>query len=70
MGLVVRHNKPQAARAVADFHKMAEKRFPEVNENEKDRIVNLAIPKNTQKATQFGLSVINGEYTRLNSCVP
>ena len=25
-------------RVVADFHKMAEKRFAEVNENEKDRI--------------------------------
>ena len=25
-------------RAVADFHKMAEKRFAEVNENEKDQI--------------------------------
>ena len=32
----MRQNKPQAARAVADFHKMVEKRFPEVNENEKD----------------------------------
>ena len=48
-------------RAVAGFHKMAEKRFAEVNENEKDQIVSLAIPKNTQKATQFGLSVFNGE---------
>ena len=48
MGFVVRQNKPHAARAVADFHKMAEKRFPEVNENEKDRIVNLAIPKHTK----------------------
>ena len=44
-----------------DFHKMAEKRFAEVNKNEKDRIINSAIPKNTQKATQFGLSVFNGE---------
>ena len=30
---------------MADFHKMAEKRFAEVNENEKDQIVNSAIPK-------------------------
>ena len=28
---------------------MVEKRFAEVNENEKDRIVNSAIPKNTQR---------------------
>ena len=34
--------------------KMAEKRFAKVNENENDRIVNSAIPKNTQKAIQFG----------------
>ena len=46
---------------MADFHKMAEKRFAEVNENEKDRTVNSAIPRNTQKATQFGLSVFDGE---------
>ena len=46
---------------MADFHKMAEKRFAEVNENEKDLIVNSAIPTNTQKATQFWLSVFNGE---------
>ena len=26
-----------------------------------ERIVNSAIPKNTQKATQFGMSVFNGE---------
>ena len=43
---------------MVDFYKMAEKRFEEVDENEKDRIVNLAIPKSTQKATQFGLSVL------------
>ena len=41
--------------------KWLKRRFAEVNENEKDRIVNSAIPKNTQKATQFGLSVFNGE---------
>ena len=46
---------------MVDFHKMAETRFAEVNENEKDRIVNSAIPKNTQKATQFRLSVFNGK---------
>ena len=46
---------------MADFHKMAEKRFAEVNENEKDRIVNSAIPENIQKATQFALRVFNGE---------
>ena len=46
---------------MADFHKMAEKRFAEVNENEKDRIVNIVIPKNTQETTQFVLSVFNGE---------
>ena len=40
------------------------RRFLSVNENEKDRIVNLAIPRNTQKATQFGLSVVNGELNR------
>ena len=45
---------------VADFHKMPEKKFAEVNENEKDRTVNSAIPKNT-KTTQFGLSVFSGE---------
>ena len=28
-----------------------------------ERIVNSAIPKNTQIATQFGMSVFNGEYT-------
>ena len=47
--------------AVADFHKIAEKRFAEVSENQKDQTVNSAIPKNTQKAAQFGLSVFNGE---------
>ena len=41
-------------RAVADFHKMAGKRFAEVNENQKDRIVNSAIPKNTQKRRSLG----------------
>ena len=46
---------------MADFHKMTEERFAEVDENEKDRIVNSAIPKHIQKATQFGLSVCNGE---------
>ena len=46
---------------VADFHQMAEKQFAEVSENEKDQIVDSAIPKNTQKATRFGLSVFNGE---------
>ena len=39
---------------VADFHKMAEKRFSEVNENEKDQIVYSAIPKNTQKRRSLG----------------
>ena len=43
---------------LADFHKMAEKDLQKLM---KDRIVNLAIHKNTQKATQFGLSVFNGE---------
>ena len=28
-----------------------------------ERIINTAIHKNTQKATQFGMSVFNGEYT-------
>ena len=46
---------------MADFHKMVVKRFAEVNENENDRTVNLAILKNTQKARQLGLSVFNGE---------
>ena len=32
-------------------------------------IVNSAIPKNTQKATQFGLSVFNGDQTGLNGYV-
>ena len=41
-------------RAVTDFHNMAEKRFAEVNENEKDQIVNSAIPKNTQKRHSLG----------------
>ena len=36
---------------MADFHKMAQKTFAEVNENEKDRIVNSAIPKNTKNYT-------------------
>ena len=34
----------EAQRAVADFIKMAEKRFAEVNENDNERIVNSAIP--------------------------
>ena len=39
---------------VADFDKMAEKKFAKVNENKKDRIVNSAIPKNTQKQRSLG----------------
>ena len=39
---------------VADFHKMAEKRFAKVNENEKDRIVNLAIAKTHKKRHSLG----------------
>ena len=42
MGFVVpavRDKTSHRQRAVADFHKMAEERFAEVNENEKDRIV-------------------------------
>ena len=50
-----------AQRVVADFHRMAEKRFAEVDENEKERIVNSAIPKSAQYTTQFGLSVFNGK---------
>ena len=30
-----------------------------------EQIVNSAIPKNTQRVTQFGMSVFNGEYTRI-----
>ena len=53
---------------VADFHKMAEKRVAEVNENEKDRI-HLLIQQylKTTKTTQFRLSVFSGEQTGLNS---
>ena len=42
---------------------LAGKRFSEVNENKRDRIVSSAIPKNTQKVTQSGLSahVFNDE---------
>ena len=34
---------------MADFQKMAEKRFAEVNANDKNPIVNSATAKNTQK---------------------
>ena len=58
MGFVVyrslRQNKPQAARGVAHFHKMAEKDFQKLSENEKDRIVNLAIPKTHKKRHSLG----------------
>ena len=53
-------------RAVADFHKVTEKRFAEVDENEKERIVNSAMPKNTQYMTQFELSVFNVNKLALN----
>ena len=36
-----------------------ERRFAEVDDNEKERIVSSAIPKNIQYATQFGLTVFN-----------
>ena len=42
-------------RAAVDFLKMAEKRF---DKNDNEQIVNSAIPKNSQKATQFGMSVL------------
>ena len=61
----VRYEMNHRQQAVADFYKMAEKLFAEVNESQKERIINSAIPKNTQKATQFGLSVFNGP----NICV-
>ena len=41
--------------------KSLKERFAEVNENAKNQIVNSAIPRNTQKVTQFGLSIFNGE---------
>ena len=31
-----------------------------------DRIVNSVVPENTQKATQFGMSVFNGEYANFS----
>ena len=41
-------------RAVVDFHKMAEKRFAEVDENEEERIVNSAVPETPNTRHSFG----------------
>ena len=40
---------------------MAETRFGQVNEDDVDRIINAAVPKNTESANQYGMSVFNGE---------
>ena len=45
----------EVQRAAVDFLKMAWKRF---DKNDNEQIVNSAIPKTTQKATQFGMSVL------------
>ena len=48
----------EAQRTVADFLKMAEKRFAEVNENDNEGTVYSAIPQNAQKRTQFRMCVL------------
>ena len=52
-----------------DFLKLAEKRLAEVKDNDNERIVNSAIPKNNQKVTQFRMSDSNGDSTGLNRYV-
>ena len=49
----VSSNKPQTAQWQSST-KWLKKRFAKVNENEKDRIVKSAIPKNTQKRRSLG----------------
>ena len=44
----------KARRAVADFLKIAEKRFAEVNKNDNERIVNSAIPKTPKRRHSLG----------------
>ena len=49
-----------AARAIFQDETKHKTRLPQNDCIE--RIVNSAVPENTQKATQFGMSVFNGRY--------
>ena len=65
MGFVVRQNKSQAARAVAVFTKWLKKDFQKLMKMRRTELLTWQYLKTHKKATQFGLSVIDGP----NSCV-
>ena len=52
---------------MAVFLKMAEERLDtDINENDNQRIADSGMPENIQKATQFVMSVFNGEQTAVS----